>query len=195
MDDDFTFGASVWGTAERLSLDVSAPSASEPSPAPLTASTQDGFDDFDDFGTPAETIAASGDEADDDFGDFGDFGEGVQLQESPSFMQQTFDEEEVVTPRPPPEDWQALHLDPMPDRTDLQKQIDLALAPLWVGDDASNFSDEPIRQAEGLNQTLITPERYFAAHALCILYLKSQMFSVVNYMTYCCRPRSPHSNQ
>ena len=91
MEDDLTFGTSIWGT------DVSAPLPAPPTliAAPTLSrepSTADSLDDFDDFGTPAETVAASGDEADDDFGDFGDFGEAEQLGEAPSFDDAAFAE-------------------------------------------------------------------------------------------------------
>lgn len=191
MDDDLAFGAAVWGANEHLSLSVSTSSASQPSPAP--SSTQDGFDDFDDFGTPAETLAASGDENDDDFGDFGDFGE-VQVEDGSTFEPQAFDTEVVSTPRSS-DGWQALDLDPMPPREKLQKQIDNILGPLWTSDDSSQFTDDPIRQAEGLNQTLVTPERYSFVPVICGLYLKSQIAPVVNCMIYCSRLPSRRSNR
>ncbi|PSS35414.1 hypothetical protein PHLCEN_2v1569 [Hermanssonia centrifuga] len=154
MDDDFALGSSVWGATEQLAISVPSPLLSQPSPAP--SSSQDGFDDFDDFGTPAETIAASGDEADDDFGDFGDFGEGTQVD----FVSESF-EEEVSTPRPTgvaPLDWSPLHLNPIPSRPDLQRQLEHIAGPLWYSGAPSDFIGDPIRQAEGLNQTLVTPE-------------------------------------
>ena len=156
MDDDLEFGASVWGTSERISLSVPRPAFSEPSPAP--SSSQDGFDDFDDFGTPAETIAASGDEAEDDFGDFGDFGEVEGGGSVPTFEEEAF-EESALTPRPS-DDWQALRLDSSTSRDVLQRQINVTLGPLWSGDDPSHFTDDQIRQAEGLSQVLVSRERY-----------------------------------
>lgn len=158
MDDDLAFGASVWGATERISLSVPLPAFSEPSPAP--SSSQDGFDDFDEFGTPAETIAASRDEVDDEFGDFGDFGEVARGEGAPAFEEETF-EQSIMTPRPST-DWQALRLDSSSSRNDLQPQIDEILGPLWSGDDPSHFTDDPIRQAEGLNQVLVSRERYFS---------------------------------
>lgn len=156
MDDELDFGASVWGATEPISLSVPAPVFSEPSPAP--SSSQDGFDDFDNFGTPAETIAASGDEGDDDFGDFGDFGEAASGQENSTFEEETF-EQNVSTPRPSA-NWQALEVDPSCSRPELQRQIDDILGPLWSGDDPSRFTDDPVRQAEGLHQVLVSQERY-----------------------------------
>ncbi|KAJ3551410.1 hypothetical protein NM688_g4719 [Phlebia brevispora] len=154
MDDDFAFGASVWGASDHISL--APPSVSAPQISPAPSSSQDGFDDFDQFGTPAETIAASGDENDDDFGDFGDFGETVEV-EGDAFEPQAFDTAEALTPRPTT-GWEALHLDPTTSRQSLQSQIGNILGPLWSSDDPSHFTDESIRQAEGLNQTLVTPE-------------------------------------
>lgn len=161
MDDDLDFGTSVWGATERLAISVPSASFSQPSPAP--SSTQDGFDDFEEFGTPAETVAASGDEGDDDFGDFGDFGEAAEVEDAPSFEPETF-EDATLTPRPSDE-WYPLRLDPLPSRDDLELQVDRILGPLWSGDDPGSFTDDPIPQIEGINQTLVTPERYlFTKH-------------------------------
>lgn len=156
MEEDITFGADIWGASDRLTL--SPPTLPAPQLSSALSSSQDGFDDLDDFGTPAETLAASGDEVDDDFGDFGDFGEGVQV-EGETFEPQTFDT--VLNPHPSME-WQALNLEPIPSQQALQKQINIILGPLWLHDDPSHFSDEPIRQGEGLNQILVTPERYLS---------------------------------
>ncbi|KAI0743283.1 hypothetical protein BC629DRAFT_244654 [Irpex lacteus] len=157
MDDDLDFGASVWGATEQLAISVPPTSFSEPSPAP--SSSQSGFDDFDDFGTPAETVLASGDEGvDDDFGDFGDFGEAGEEEGSSAFEAEAF-EGMPVTPRPfDTDDWTPLQLIPFPSKEDLRRQLDRILEPVWSGDDPSQFTDDPIRQAEGLNQTLVTRE-------------------------------------
>lgn len=157
MDDDLDFGASVWSTTEQLSVSGAPPTFSQPSPAP--SSSQDGFDDFDEFSTPAETIAASEDGADDDFGDFGDFGEVAQEADVPAFEDTTF-EESILTPRPS-NGWRPLQVDLTSTRDDLQQHIDNILGPLWSGDNPSFFTDDPIRQSEGLSQVLVTRERYF----------------------------------
>ncbi len=192
MDDDFALGSSVWGATEQLAISVPSPLLSQPSPAP--SSSQDGFDNFDDFGTPAETIAASGDEADDDFGDFGDFGEGTQAD----FVSESF-EEEVSTPRPTgvaPLDWSPLQLDPIPSRPDLQRQLEHIAGPLWYSGAPSDFIGDPIRQAEGLNQTLVTPERYFPLYKyFTCSYLKSQISIVVNCMICYYQPLSQPSSR
>lgn len=179
MDDDLDFGASVWSTTERLSVSLPPPTFSEPSPAP--SSSQDGFDDFDEFGTPAETIAASSEGADDDFGDFGDFGEVTHAADVPAFDGSAF-QESISTPRPS-NGWRPLHVDPTSTRDDLQRQIDSILGPLWSRDNLHFFTDEPIRQSEGLSQVLVTRERYFFRDIVQLgLYLKSQIAPVVNCM-------------
>lgn len=169
MDDDLDFGTAVWGATEPVSLSVASPSFTEPSPVP--SSTQDGFDDFDDFGAPADTIPASGEEgAEDDFGDFGDFGEVGEGESVPSFQDAAF-EEPSLTPQPSA-DWHPLHVDSTSSKNDLQQQIDELLGPLWSGDDPAHFTDDPIRQAEGLSQILMTRERYSLRSRLrhaCIL--------------------------
>ena len=84
MDDDMTFGASVWGASGPATPVKSESEPGETDFAPAAASApDDSFDDFDDFG-PTET-AAGGTEAvdDDDFGDFGDFGDAATTEEVP----------------------------------------------------------------------------------------------------------------
>ena len=53
MDDDFTFGASVWGAPEPIAAPL--PILKPPSPAFGTAND----DDFDDFGSPPQTAATA----------------------------------------------------------------------------------------------------------------------------------------
>ncbi|KAH9939979.1 hypothetical protein B0H21DRAFT_755373 [Amylocystis lapponica] len=152
MEDDIALGASVWG----------APTPSELVPAlpvkRISSSSTDGFDDFDTFGTPAETLVASGDEADDDFGDFGDFGEAQHIGNVPTFGEDVGFGEEVRIAGPSATDWEPLQLDPLPSRQELQEQIDEILGPLWGSMDLSQLTDEKIREAEGLSQTLVTSE-------------------------------------
>lgn len=165
MDDDFGFGASVWDSSE-LATPTAKPLAAPPliSSAPSQAES---MDDFDDFGTPAETVAGSGDEADDDFGDFGDFGEGENVEE---FGSSTFDEGAFVEePQPiagPSRGVRALRLVPYPAREDLEADIENLLGPIWGDTPPDTTNDPPIRQATGLNQILITPERYFVPYNL-----------------------------
>ena len=170
MEDDIAFGASVWGApASPLPpLSVKPPTFAI-SPAPSTA--PDDFDDFDNFRTPAETTAGSGDERDDDdFGDFGDFGETQQLPATASFQTSfegvTYAEPESIGGPSISRDWQALRLDPLPSHEELQEQIDELLGPLWIHDDTSHLTDDAIREVGGLNQTLVTNERYLCSTAL-----------------------------
>lgn len=156
MEDD-AFGA-VWGTP--------APSPLAPKPiAPIFSSTpsQDGFDDFDDFGT--ETITTSQVDGDDDFGDFGDFGEAQDSGEVPAFEEDAGFGEDVRISGPSTympsyaSDWEPLHLRPLPERQELQTQVDHILTPLWASIDDSQLTDDDIRQTGGLNQTLVSQER------------------------------------
>ena len=166
MDDDLTFGASVWGAPDDA---VSPPLTLQPppplsvSPGPSTAA--DDFDDFDNFRTPAETVTGSGDEGgDDDFGDFGDFGETQTLPITPgfstSFGEVTYTEPEGFTTSSASVDWLPLRVSPLPTREQLQEQVDDILDPLWMQDDTSYLTDDAVREVGGLNQTLVTPERY-----------------------------------
>ncbi|KAF9821490.1 hypothetical protein IEO21_00736 [Rhodonia placenta] len=155
MDDDLSFGASVWGApASPYALKPIAPAFS------TTTSSQDGFDDFDAFGAPEETPATSGDDADDDFGDFGDFGQPQEMGDVSAFGDEDAFGEEVRIPRPGPSsaDWEPLRLDSLSSKQDLQEQVDELLGPLWATIDESQLFDEDIRQAGGLNQTLTTRE-------------------------------------
>lgn len=167
MDDDITFGASVWGapTSPLPPLAVKPP-AFGISPAPSTA--PDDFDDFDSFRTPAETTAGSGDEGEDDgFGDFGGFGETQQLPVTASFQtsfgEVAYAERESIGGPSVSREWQALKLDPLPSREELQKHVDEILGPLWIHHDDTSLTDDAIREVGGLNQTLVTSERYLCS--------------------------------
>ena len=169
MEDDFTFGTSVWGAPDEVpppSLTLQPPPLAV-SPGPSTA--QDDFDDFSNFRTPAETVAGSGEEDNDDFGDFGDFGETQQLPITPgfstSFGDPVYAEPEGISGPSTSTDWRPLRLDPLPSRQQLQEQVDSILGPLWSYDDTSQLTDEPMREIGGLNQTLVTPERYLLSSA------------------------------
>ncbi|KAF7301842.1 hypothetical protein MIND_00750000 [Mycena indigotica] len=142
MDDDLTFGSSVWGSPDPV-LPPLSQSFSAPAPQ---------FDDFDDdFGDSAPVDTTNTGE-DDDFGDFGDFGEadgvpdtsfGVALQDT-------------VLPLAIAAAWEPLKLDPMPDKDDLREQVDTILAPIWrYGDVTTN---EGIREVEGISQILVSPQ-------------------------------------
>jgi hypothetical protein len=156
MEDD-VFGTSIWSTpsnppataATQLSTSTVLP------PPPLSddfADSQDQFDDFDNFEAPAETDNGGGGD-DDDFGDFGDFGDTEIVEEGTPTDGFGFGQTPVLAPVFP------LQLDPMPDRAELRRQVDELLGPVVGSVDWSIVTDEPIREREGPDQILVTPER------------------------------------
>jgi len=156
MDDDLTFGASVWATSDPLT----APSTVDPHSfvrnAAFTQSKPSFDDDFADFGasTEAQDIATE----DDDFGDFGDFGEVVELDDSSTTSLIQVDDFRIAGPSS--HSWQPLSLSPIPSRSTLESMISETLGPIWGPEDITNVTtDDPIREAEGLAQILITPSR------------------------------------
>ncbi|KAJ4479321.1 hypothetical protein J3R30DRAFT_3477524 [Lentinula aciculospora] len=164
MDDDLTFGASVWGTDEPSPLPPSTklnpPTLSLEDDFISTPNTDNGFEDFDDFG-PAET-ATGRDTAgnnDDDFGDFGDFGDG---SEDIAVTPVDFSEIPVAGPSTSRigTDWEPLILDPFPDRRQLEQDIDEILEPVWDDEEALEqvFTEDAIRDIEGVKQILVTNE-------------------------------------
>lgn len=172
MDDDLTFGASVWGAAEPVS---SLPPQKELSPIPSSESPDaNAFDDFDDFGPPAHTDSEALDE--DDFGDFGDFGGVEESEMTPAEFgddMRSFSQQEFTSPIAGPSSyasWEPLRLDPMPARAELEEEIQEILAPLWVDEHIDEFTtDDGIREMEGVSQILVTPTRFVwlpvSAHA------------------------------
>ena len=148
MDDDLTFSASVW--ASSTPAEIAPASRAKPSPD-LEYSTPD---DFDDFGAPDES---NGDTIeDDDFGDFGDFGE-AHIGESLALEEGVIFEE---LPLPGPSHWRPLQLDPFPSQSSLENEINETLVPIWQHEDISDVTtDEDIREAEGISQILLTPDR------------------------------------
>ncbi|KAF5364050.1 hypothetical protein D9756_000359 [Leucocoprinus leucothites] len=151
MEEDLTFGASVWGTS--ITPDGASPTkpsislSTQPPSAPESELDESGFDDFEDFNT-APTSAV---EAHDDFGDFEEFGEGTSAIAS-------FDDQAFPS-APPRHDWQALRLDPLPERLELEAEIHNILEYIWMDEDISEVTtDDPIREVEGVAQILVTPE-------------------------------------
>lgn len=154
MDDDLTFGASVWGQPEPV---ITSPIPSRAAPAVVDEFEATAFNDFDDFGEP-EGVALDGTKEDDDFGDFGDFGEADPS--SAAFGDSvTFDEANI--PGPSSRSWRPLLLDPFPSRPSLEAELEDTLGPIWHYEDITAVTtDEPIREAEGVAQILTTPSRY-----------------------------------
>lgn len=150
MDDDLTFGASVWAASEPLNTNSIIKSDQ-----PLNF---DGAiaDDFDDFGALDE--APGTDLKDDDFGDFGDaddFGdaEGSSL----AFGEAVAFEEDFRIPGPSSQSWRPLQLDPFPSRPSLEQELNETLGPLWNCEDISLVTtDEAIREVEGPAQILVS---------------------------------------
>ena len=170
MDDDLSFGASVWGTSEPVNIDLLPPVSTGLFRIPDQPSLQSPHDssqfsdDFDNFATPAESIGASDDE---EFGDFGDFGE-AQMAEGSAFDDADFGAELAGSL-----DWQLLKLDPLPSRAALRQHITEILRPLWAENDSDALSDESIREMEGITQVLVTPERYLVFNAFYFIRLRA----------------------
>lgn len=153
MDDDLTFGASVWAASEPTD------SATILKSEPLLVSDFDDttFDDFDEFGEPEDTTGK--DLRDDDFGDFGDF-ENVGAGSSTTFGDVGF-EADVPVAGPSSRLWRPLYLDSSLSRSGLESQIGETLGPIWNNEDLVAFTtDESIREAEGISQILCTSSRY-----------------------------------
>ncbi|TRM68130.1 hypothetical protein BD626DRAFT_480872 [Schizophyllum amplum] len=162
MDDPFA--ASVWDAPEpvdifadkRSSLTVPKSPFEEDefgmqqNGAPPDAAEDDGFGDFDDFGAPAEAG-----EDDDDFGDFGDADEA----EANDVFDDGAGAGYGVAGPSTRADWAPLRLEPMPARTELVEDINAIIAPIWEHDDVrSCVTDQGVREAEGVNQILTSPE-------------------------------------
>jgi hypothetical protein len=151
MDDDLTFGASVWGSEDP---DVTFPPLK--SSMLTTSNFQQDHDPFHDFDGPTES---NPDEADDDFGDFGDF-DDAEIVNSTGFEDDIGFGEEVPVAGPSHKDWHPLKLDPLPSRSELSEQVNNILEPIWGYRDPSEMlTDEGIREVEGINQILVTSER------------------------------------
>jgi hypothetical protein len=167
MEDDLTFGVSVWGTPDEPLHQASSSSA--PLQLPVTLRNTD--DDFEDFGDPVTTTL----EEDDDFGDFGNAEETFNVAD---FDGSTAFGEEVRIPAPSDAPWEPLRLDPMPSREELEQQINHILGPIWGDEVVSRLTtDEDIRQAEGINQILISQDRSVSAHFIDTLALNNQYAS------------------
>lgn len=160
MDDDLTFGTSVWATSDPVSTDNKLPSAINASPVVKDAIsgelqfTSTVFDDFADSTTTQDVLTE-----DDDFGDFGDFREAVELDNSAETSLAHTDDFRIGGSSS--QSWQPVLLDPFPLRSELENTINETLSPIWNHEDIKDVTtDEPIREVEGLAQILTRPSRY-----------------------------------
>ncbi|KAG7449436.1 uncharacterized protein BT62DRAFT_887526, partial [Guyanagaster necrorhizus] len=160
MDDDITFGVSVWGSSAPVSIlqdnpfDDRVHSTTDPF---HSQSADDHFDDFDDFGPPARDLTFSS--QDDDFGDFGDFDTTEGIPSGDSFGDALGFAVDASLAGPSSYiDWEPLILEPVPSRSRLVQDIDNILGPLWPKSIAEVTTDDPIREMEGISQILVTSE-------------------------------------
>ena len=167
MDDDLTFGTSVWGTNEVV--DIILPSVQTTSHLRLSSSEVQYGDDH--FSEPAESHP---DVIDDDFADFGDFGE-AEIVDSTGFEPDIGFGEEVRIAGPSSQvEWHPLSLDPLPLRLELEERVNEILHPIWSYGNPSNiFTEEPIREAEGVSQILVTQARYAIPSHIILPHLPS----------------------
>lgn len=162
--DDFTFGADVWGVNEPIKIEPSTSAIEEPTtPLESYLTPRNQFDEFDDeFGEPAEATETK--EGEDDFGDFGDFEEPQDVQGgSTQFGDTGFFETPSTSTLPGA--WEPLRLDPLPSRNQLERHTSDLLTSLWgLGSLSDVTTSEDIREAEGIAQLLIYPEKYAAMY-------------------------------
>jgi hypothetical protein len=171
MDDELTFGTSVWGTSEEA--DVTPLALKTVSLLHTSSILQKDNDPFDDFSGLTESNPNA---ADDDFGDFGDFGE-AEIINSTSFEDgMGFGEEVPVAGPSSHRKWHPLILNPLPPRSELAEQVNEILEPIWgYGDPSEILTDEGIRDVEGISQILVTSERYMIPFSVYLL----------DFMFYC----------
>jgi hypothetical protein len=156
MDDDLTFGTSVWAASEPLNTNSII--RSDPPPPNFDDTISE---DFDDFGALDE--APGTDLKEDDFGDFGDADVGLTL----AFSEAVGFEEDMRIPGPSSQSWRPLQLDPFPSRPSLEKELNETLGPLWNYEDISVVTtDEAIREVEGSAQILISQSRCVSCKSL-----------------------------
>jgi hypothetical protein len=149
--DDLTFGASVWGS------DDSKPTLAPPVPSFGAPDDNTEFDDFDDFDAAPSDMTAN----DDDFGDFGDFGDTQVVDDFGGGTN------EIPIAGPSSHaGWQPLKLNPIPDREELQEQIQQIFGPLVPQEISIMMTDEPIKESQGYNQILVSLERYVLSQSV-----------------------------
>jgi hypothetical protein len=161
MDDDITFGTSVWATSEPVTADNNLPPFTTKPHSFVTQPRSTFDDDFADFGASTEAQDIPTD--DDDFGDFGDFGEVLELDDAPAPSLAQVDDFRIAGPSS--HSWRPLSLNPIPSRSTLESMINETLGPIWSHESIIDVTtDEPIREAEGLAQILVTPSRCAQDH-------------------------------
>ncbi|RXW17847.1 hypothetical protein EST38_g7990 [Candolleomyces aberdarensis] len=157
MDDDITFGASVWATPEpalEKPLPPSEPKRKPPAPLTLEDDFDDApFNDFDDFGPPVDN--AQFEAKDDDFGDFEDFEEAADIVPESAFQDAAFQDPIAVAGPSFHRSWKPIQLDPTSSYQDIQEDVYDTLNPIWATEDISRITtDEPMREVEGVGQIL-----------------------------------------
>lgn len=185
MDDDFNFGASIWASNTPPTSESLASSSSKPAFSAFPTETEDAFEDGNfEFSTPLQASTFAG--ADDGFDDFGDFGDVVEGDAIETFDQEsTTSDGDAFAPAGRTTDWNALCLDPLPSSSSLKQGIGDLMEPFWDTREASQFlRDENIRQVGGLNQVLVTPERYRRIRFTNTVF--SPDFAVDNYIKSFC---------
>jgi len=155
MDD---WGTSVWDTSEPTDHKTTFDGLSlSPFPVPSESVLSEAlpFDENGDFG---EIVQPVGDDAfEDDFGDFDD-GENMAFDESDIGGFSSVEPVPAAFAPPPLATWEPLRLDPLPSPAELSGYVQSVLSNVWPLSNAVELTtSEDIRQAEGINQVLVTP--------------------------------------
>ncbi|KIY49409.1 hypothetical protein FISHEDRAFT_41732 [Fistulina hepatica ATCC 64428] len=146
MDDDLTFGSSVWDTPT---------SQSEKAFSALNEPTNE-FGDLGDFAPAQEDTAGDND-------DFGDFDDAEQVDAFDPVLAAS----QSYWAAPGPSSWTPLRLHPMPPQSELAEQVNAVLEPMWNDYDISaSATQEAIREAPGMNQILASSESRALANIL-----------------------------
>ncbi|KZS97881.1 hypothetical protein SISNIDRAFT_481762 [Sistotremastrum niveocremeum HHB9708] len=150
MEEDFSFG-SVWASntpSTSFHSALSPPTSETEIPDPP-------LDEFDEFAAPEST-----DNNDDDFADFADFVSNDNFVDDSQFGPMS-----DFSPLPPEvenpfqDSWQPLRLEPQLSARAIEERVTELLSPLWPQSfEEGDFSREGIREVEGLQQVLVTPE-------------------------------------
>lgn len=150
MDD---WGLSVW--------DTPSDGLQTTSQLKFTENAFAGDEDSTDLGEVTDFVSSKT-FTDDDFGDdFGEFGDGDHVSFGDNEDMVEFGDEDTFQDFPPLPTWEPLRLDPWPSPTELAASVDSLLQTTWKLPSLSTFlTNDNIRQVEGPNQILVTPERH-----------------------------------